>query len=47
VVTLCFNWLAVPSVVPDVFFGASALITVISALHYLLTAQRPRTKPAA
>lgn len=47
VVTLCFNWLAVPSVVPDVFFGASALITVISALHYLLTAQRPRTKPLA
>ena len=47
VVTLCFNWLAVPSVIPSLFFWASAGITIFSALHYLLTAQRPRMKPAA
>ena len=46
VITLFFNWLGTPSVVPDMFFVASAVITVFSALHYLLTAQRPRTKPS-
>lgn len=45
VVTLCFNYLGTPSVVPSVFHWASLLITVVSALHYLLTAQRPRSKP--
>lgn len=45
VVTLFFNWLAMPSPVPSAFFAASLGITVFSALHYLLTAQRPRTKP--
>lgn len=47
VVTLFFNWLAAPSPVPGVFFVASAAITVVSALHYLLTAQRPRTNPTS
>ncbi len=47
VVTLVFNWLAMPSRVPSLFFAASLAITIFSALHYLLTAQRPRTKPAA
>jgi cardiolipin synthase len=46
VVTLFFNWLAVTSPVPSLFFAASLGITVFSALHYLLTAQRPRTKPS-
>ncbi len=44
VITLLFNWLARPSPVPGVFFAASLGITVFSALHYLLTAQRPRTR---
>jgi len=46
VVTLLFNWLAMPSPIPGFLFVASAAITVFSALHYLLTAQRPRTKPS-
>ncbi len=46
VVTLLFNWLTWPSPIPGMFFVASAAITVFSALHYLLTAQRPRTKPS-
>jgi cardiolipin synthase len=46
VVTLFFNWLAVASPVPSLFFAGSLAITVFSALHYLLTAQRPRTKPS-
>ena len=46
VVTLFFNWLAVASPVPSLFFAGSLGITVFSALHYLLTAQRPRTKPS-
>lgn len=45
VVTLLFNWLATPSPIPRAFFIGSAGITIFSALHYLLTAQRPRTKP--
>lgn len=45
VVTLLFNWLALPSPIPGIFFIASAAITVFSALHYLLTAQRPTSKP--
>ena len=45
VVTLFFNWLARPSPIPGLFFVASAAITVFSALHYLLTAQRPKTGP--
>lgn len=45
VVTLFFNWLARPSPIPGLFFVASAAITGFSALHYLLTAQRPKTKP--
>ncbi|MCC6163692.1 MAG: CDP-alcohol phosphatidyltransferase family protein [Acidobacteria bacterium] len=44
-VTLLANYLAVPSAVPGLFFTASAVITVISALHYLLTAQRPGSPP--
>jgi hypothetical protein len=32
--------------VPSLFFAGSLAITVFSALHYLLTAQRPRTKPS-
>lgn len=39
-VTLLFNYLAVPSVVPSICFTASLVITIISALHYLVTAQR-------
>jgi cardiolipin synthase len=46
VVTLLFNWLARPSPIPGAFFVASGAITVFSALHYLLTAQRPRTRPS-
>ncbi len=46
VVTLFFNWLGLPSPVPRVFVVASLAIAVISALHYLLTAQRPTTRPA-
>ena len=46
VVTLFFNWLAMPSPVPGIFFAASLAITVLSALHYLLTAQRLRTRPS-
>ncbi len=46
-VTLFFNWLAIPSVVPTLFFAASLAIAVVSALHYLLTAQRPSTTPRA
>jgi cardiolipin synthase len=46
VVTLLFNWLALPSPIPQAFFVASLAITVFSALHYLLTAQRPKTKPS-
>jgi cardiolipin synthase len=46
VITLLFNWLATPSPIPGLFFFASAAITVFSALHYLLTAQRPRTRPS-
>lgn len=45
VVTLCFNYLGTPSPIPAVFHWASLVITVVSALHYLLTAQRPRTRP--
>jgi cardiolipin synthase (CMP-forming) len=45
VVTLCFNYLGTPSVVPTLFHWASLVITVVSALHYLLTAQRPSTTP--
>ncbi len=45
VITLLFNWLAMASPIPQVFVYASAAITVFSALHYLLTAQRPRTGP--
>jgi hypothetical protein len=45
VVTLLFNWLARPSPIPQVLFWASLVITIFSALHYLLTAQRPRTNP--
>lgn len=45
VVTLCFNYLGTPSAIPGVFHWASLIITVVSALHYLLTAQRPRTRP--
>jgi cardiolipin synthase (CMP-forming) len=46
VITLLFNWLAMPSRVPGLFFSASLAITVVSALHYLLTAQRPRVRPS-
>ena len=46
VVTLLFNWLALPSPIPRAFFAASLAITVFSALHYLMTAQRPKTKPS-
>ena len=46
VVTLLFNWLEMPSSIPGALFVASAVITVFSALHYLLTAQRPKTKPS-
>jgi cardiolipin synthase len=45
VVTLLFNWLAMPSPIPGIFFVASAAITVFSALHYLMTAQRPKVGP--
>lgn len=45
VVTLFYNWLAVPSAIPRLFALASGAITVWSALHYLLTAQRPKTRP--
>jgi cardiolipin synthase len=45
VVTLLFNWLARSSPIPRAFFAASLAITVFSALHYLMTAQRPKTKP--
>jgi phosphatidylglycerophosphate synthase len=45
VVTLLFNWLERPSPIPGIFFAASLVITIFSALHYLLTAQRPKTKP--
>jgi hypothetical protein len=45
VVTLCFNYLGTPSAIPGLFHWASLVITVVSALHYLLTAQRPRTRP--
>ncbi len=47
VVTLLFNWLAMPSPVPSLFFVGSLTIAIFSALHYLLTAQRPHTRPAA
>jgi cardiolipin synthase len=46
VVTLLFNWLARSSPIPRAFFAASLAITVFSALHYLMTAQRPKTKPS-
>ncbi|BCS33701.1 CDP-alcohol phosphatidyltransferase [Luteitalea sp. TBR-22] len=46
VVTLFYNWLATPSAVPGLFAIASGVITVVSALHYLLTAQRPGTQPS-
>ena len=46
VVALFFNWMARPSPVPGLFYVASAAITVVSALHYLVTAQRPRTRPS-
>lgn len=39
-VTLLFNYLAVPSIVPSVCFTASLVITIISGLHYIVTAQR-------
>ncbi|WP_291985585.1 CDP-alcohol phosphatidyltransferase family protein [Luteitalea sp.] len=45
VITLLFNWLATPSPVPGLCFMASGAIAVFSALHYLLTAQRPKTTP--
>lgn len=45
VITLLYNYLATPSIVPTCFHWASLVITVVSALHYLLTAQRPRSKP--
>ena len=45
VVTLCFNYLGTPSAIPGLFHWASLVITVVSALHYLLTAQRPQSRP--
>lgn len=43
VVTLVFNYLRTPSLIPPVFHMASLVITLVSALHYLLTVQRPGT----
>jgi len=42
VVTLLFNQLARPSLVPTLFQHASLAIAIVSALHYVVTARKPQ-----